>query len=150
MSAALSICITACDEEQELGRCLDAIEAAGLRGDGCEVVVLVDAKSGDGTLEVARSRADRVEVQPYAGDVAQKRACASLGSGEWLLVVDPDEVISPALGRSLGAALSADDATAGFELDRVTPPPGTLDPSRRFLSGLDPPPRPPRGLALRG
>lgn len=126
MSVALSICITACDEEEELGRCLDALEGAGLRGETSEIVVLVDAKSGDGTLEVARARADRVDTHPYDGDVAQKGRCASMAGGEWLLVVDPDEVVSPALGQSVlgvvqggSRGLSA-SAAEGFELDRVT------------------------------
>jgi len=44
-----------------------------------------------------------------------------LASNDWVLVIDPDEVMPPALGRELRAAIDgAGQAVAGFELSRVT------------------------------
>jgi len=54
---ALSVCVLACDEEEELARCLDAVAWAD------EIVVVVDAKSRDGSEKVAREKAHRVEVR---------------------------------------------------------------------------------------
>ncbi len=115
MRPPLSVCLLACDEEHQLARCLEAVRWAD------EIVVVVDAKSRDGSEKVARDRAARVEVRPYAGDVEQKRSCVDLASHDWVLVIDPDEVMSPEMADELQRALaSADDQLSGFELNRVT------------------------------
>jgi len=109
----LSVCVIACNEQEELPRCLASVDFAD------EIVVVVDAKSCDQTLEIAQKSAHHVEVRSYEGDIEQKRYCASLASHDWVLIVDPDEVVSPALRASLGRVLGA-PAAAGYELDRVT------------------------------
>lgn len=116
MTVRISLCITACNEEQALVRCLDA-----LAGFADEIVVVVDAKSVDGTEKVARERADRVEVRPYTGDIGQKSHCVSLARNDWVVVIDPDEVAPPALVRELrDAIVSAGTDVAGIEIDRLT------------------------------
>ncbi len=119
MRAALSVCLLACDEEKELARCLDALAFAD------EIVVVVDAKSSDSSEKIARERGARVEVRPYAGDIEQKSFCVGLATHDWVLVIDPDEVMPPALAEEVRAALAEvaagrDDDVAGFELNRVT------------------------------
>ena len=116
MTVPLSVCLLACNEEQAVERCLRAVAAIA-----DEVVVVVDAKSADGSEKVAREHADRVEVRPYAGDIDQKRYCVSLASHEWVLVVDPDEVVPPALARELRETIeAAGPEVAGVEIDRLT------------------------------
>lgn len=113
----VSVCVLACDEQDELERCLDAVAWAD------EIVVVVDAKSRDGSLAVARRRAHRVETRPYHGDVEQKRHAVSLAKYDWALIVDPDEVVTPALADSIRTALAharVDPEVAGFELNRAT------------------------------
>ena len=111
MSEALSVCVLACDEAEELERCLASVAWAD------EIVVLVDARSADATEDVARRLATRVERRPYAGDVAQKRACSALAKHDWILIVDPDEVVPPELARSiqgvLGAAIDSSTSASG-------------------------------------
>ena len=115
MSSAISACVLACDDEGRLQRCLEDVAWADER------VVVVDAKSSDGSEKIAREHAERVEVRPYAGDVAQKRYCSELASHDWVLVIDPDERMPLRLADELRAALAgaADDVDA-FELNRVT------------------------------
>ncbi|MBW2228970.1 MAG: glycosyltransferase family 2 protein [Deltaproteobacteria bacterium] len=116
MSAGLSACVIACNEEQELARCLDAIVDLV-----DEVVVVVDASSLDGTEKIARERAQRVVVRPYAGDIEQKRHAVGLATHDWVLVIDPDEVVPGECALELRDALQgADDALAGIELNRIT------------------------------
>ncbi|MEZ4333463.1 MAG: glycosyltransferase family 2 protein [Myxococcota bacterium] len=113
----VSVCVLACDEAHELERCLAAVEWAD------DIVVVVDAKSRDGSLAVAERRASRVEVRAYQGDVDQKRHAVSLAKHDWALIVDPDEVVTPALARSIRGALAEalrSPGIAGYELDRVT------------------------------
>jgi len=113
MSARLSVCLLACDEEALLPRCFDSLGFAD------EIVVVVDAKSRDGSEKIARERAQRVELRPYAGDVDQKRYCSELASHDWVLIVDPDEVVSAELASSLRAVLDRSECD-GYEVDRVT------------------------------
>jgi len=115
MTPPISACVIACDEEQALARCLDGLDFAD------EIVVVVDAKSTDGTEKVARERADRVTVRPYGGDVDQKRHCVGLARHDWAVIVDPDEVVTPDLAHELTAAIgAAGPQVAGIEVDRLT------------------------------
>ncbi len=97
--APVSVCVLACDEERELARCLASVDWAD------EIVVVVDAKSRDGSEAVARRLAGRVERRTYAGDVAQKSYAVSLAKHDWVFVLDPDEVVTPALGAAMQRAL---------------------------------------------
>ena len=110
----LSVCVIARDEEARLPRCLESVAWADER------VVVVDARSRDGTEKIARERADRVEVRPYAGDIEQKRHCVGLARHDWVFVIDPDEVMTGALAGALRAALASESAAVGLEVDRAT------------------------------
>lgn len=117
--AAVSVCVLACNEEAELRRCLESVRWAD------EIVVVVDAGSRDGSEKIARELAHRVEVRPYEGDLEQKRYCCSVAGSDWVLVVDPDEVVTPELATELRRVLAVDGgvgstACAGFEINRVT------------------------------
>jgi len=116
VSEKLTVCVIACNEEAVLGRCLDSVAWAD------ELVIVVDAKSHDRTEAIARERADRVEVRPYEGDIEQKRYCTGLASGDWVFVIDPDEVAAASLERELRALLkgAATSRVAGCEINRVT------------------------------
>ncbi len=105
--APISVCVLACDEERELERCLASVDWAD------EIVVVVDAKSRDGSEAVARRLASRVERRAYAGDVAQKSFAVSLAKHEWVFVLDPDEVVTPALGAAMQRALLLADSESG-------------------------------------
>ncbi len=114
--APFSVCVLACDEERELERCLASIAWAD------EIIVVVDAKSRDGSEAVARRLASRVERRPYAGDVAQKSFAVSLAKHDWVFVIDPDEVVAPVLAAAIERALSsaATSDAAGYEVNRAT------------------------------
>lgn len=103
----VSVCLLACDEEEVLARALASVAWAD------EIVVVVDAKSRDGSERIARERASRVERRPYAGDVEQKRFAVSLAKHDWVFVLDPDEVVTPALAAAMEAALATAAGTRG-------------------------------------
>jgi len=115
MSEPLSVCILACDEENELERCIRAVGWAD------EIVVVVDDKSRDGSEVVARQLASRVERRIYAGDVDQKRYATSLAKHDWVLIVDPDEVVSEGLASSIRAVLDG-DGSGGVAVNRMAAP----------------------------
>lgn len=115
MSSGISVCVIARDEEETLSRCLGAVRWAD------EIVVVVDARGGEGTERVARQYATRVERNVYLGDIEQKRHCIELASHEWVLVVDPDEVVTPDLATAIrGALATAEESADGYFLNRIT------------------------------
>ena len=115
MRPSISICIIAYQSEETLPRTLASAAWAD------EVLVLVDAKSTDATEAVARAAATRVEVHPSRGDIATKRECVSWATGDWVMLLDADEVISEELQQSLIDALERAPAErGGFEVNRLT------------------------------
>ncbi len=116
--APVSVCALACNEEQELARCLASVAWAD------EIVVVVDAKSTDGSEAVARRLASRVERRAYAGDVEQKRFAVSLARHDWVFVLDPDEVVTPELSAAMREALAIDPtsgaAPVAYQVNRAT------------------------------
>lgn len=119
--APLSVCVLAYNDEEILARCLDALGFAD------EIVVVLDAKTTDGTEKIAREKASVVDVHRYVGDIEQKQYAIDLASNEWVLLLDSDEVVTSALADEVNQFLnqnlkSSDDASqvAGCEVNRLT------------------------------
>lgn len=79
--------------------------------------MLVDAASGDRTEQVARGAGARVEVRPFAGFPGQRNLALDLARGDWVLFVDADERVSPALAAEVRAATARSDV-AGYWIPR--------------------------------
>ncbi len=109
MKRLLSVCLLACNEADELARAIRSVDWAD------EIVVVVDAKSEDASEQVARQMASRVERRAYQGDVEQKRYAASLAKHDWVLILDPDEVVPEVLGKSIQRVLAEGDAKGSGE-----------------------------------
>lgn len=73
-------------------------------------VVVVDDGSTDGTLEVLRAAGPKVRVverrlEPAGGFAAQRNTGIEAATADWLLHMDIDERITPALAREIRAVL---------------------------------------------
>jgi glycosyltransferase involved in cell wall biosynthesis len=87
----LTVLVVAKNEAHNLAGCLSLARWADER------VVVVDAKSEDATLEIARREADVVAVRPFDDFASQRNAALDLASGDWVLSIDADERVTPAL-----------------------------------------------------
>jgi glycosyltransferase involved in cell wall biosynthesis len=96
----VSALVLARDEARNLPDCLASLAWANER------IVVVDAASRDGTEAVARRLADRVTVRPFDEFAAQRNAALEIASGDWVLAVDADERVTPALEREIRRALT--------------------------------------------
>ncbi|OEY67987.1 glycosyltransferase [Marinobacter sp. X15-166B] len=94
------------NEEDHIAACL---QSARLVAD--EIIVL-DSGSSDRTVEIARQYADIVEVTDWPGFGVQKQRALEKASGDWVLSIDADERITPALAREINHRLAAPDADA--------------------------------------
>lgn len=115
MRAPLSVCMIALDEADNLPRCLDSVLWAD------EVVVVVDDRTRDGTEAIARDYGARVVVRSYAGDIGQKSHAIGLAKHEWVLQIDPDEVVTPELATEIREVVQADSPEcSAWEVNRIT------------------------------
>ena len=88
------------DEEQALARCLESVD--GIVDEMC----IVDTGSSDATVAIARRYGAQVATFDWCDDFAAARnASLSLASGQWILVLDADEVLvdEDRAGRELRA-----------------------------------------------
>jgi glycosyltransferase involved in cell wall biosynthesis len=100
----LSIVIPAYNEEGLLGGCLGSVrEAASACGVRPEVVVC-DNDSTDSTGRIAREHGAKVVFEPVRLISRSRNAGASAATGDWLLFIDADSRLSPAV---LSAMLEA-------------------------------------------
>ena len=94
----LSLCMIVRDEEQMLPRCLAA--AAPM----VDEIVVVDTGSSDATIEIASSFGARVIEHPWTGSFSEARNVSfEAATGDWLLYLDADEVLTPEDGPRLRA-----------------------------------------------
>lgn len=101
----ISFVVPAYNEEQLLGRTLSALNAAARSlGEPFEVVVADDA-STDRTTEIARYHGARVVSVDHRQIAATRNAGARAATGEMLIFVDADTVVTEAAVRASVAAM---------------------------------------------
>lgn len=110
----LSISVICKDEADRIGRCLEAV--AGW----ADQIVVLDSGSTDGTVEVARRYTSEVAVTDWPGYGPQKQRALERCTGEWVLSLDADEVISPELKREIDATLAGDHGCNSFRAPWVS------------------------------
>jgi glycosyltransferase involved in cell wall biosynthesis len=83
-------------------------------------IVIVDGGSSDRTEEIARRFTDRFEVREFRGFGLQKQSALDLCTGDWVLSVDSDEVVSETLRRSIERAVAAPGDKVAFRMKLST------------------------------
>jgi glycosyltransferase involved in cell wall biosynthesis len=85
----LSLCMIVRDEEHFLQRCLESVR------DWVDEMIIVDTGSSDRTRDIARQFTDRVYDFEWIDDFAAARNYAlGKATGDWILVLDADELIA--------------------------------------------------------
>lgn len=100
------------DEEKQIVPCLETLHW------GDEIVVF-DSFSQDATVARATEAGARIRQRAFDNYAAQRNAALDEAHGEWVLFVDADERVTPALADEVQARLtdSADDV-AGYWVPR--------------------------------
>ncbi|MFT4196703.1 MAG: glycosyltransferase family 2 protein [Pseudoxanthomonas sp.] len=110
----LSACIIAFNEADRLGDCLASLAF-------CDEVVVVDSGSTDGTRALAERMGARVLSRPFDGFRNQKQFAVDQAAHDWVLCLDADERVDPALRASIQAERKAGFARApGYRFARLS------------------------------
>lgn len=97
---ALSVVIITKNEEANIARTLESAQWAEER-------IVVDSGSTDRTQEIARQQGARVFEEEWKGYAAQKNSAIAKASGDWVLSLDADELISTDLAENIRRSTSA-------------------------------------------
>jgi glycosyltransferase involved in cell wall biosynthesis len=110
---SLSGLVIALNEERNLGDCLSSLAFA-------DEIVVVDSGSSDATCDIARRMGAVVYANPWPGYGPQKNFGMARASGDWILIVDADERVTPELREEIMRLLSSPGgpAQAAFTVPR--------------------------------
>jgi glycosyltransferase involved in cell wall biosynthesis len=109
----VSVTVITLNEAAHIGGALESVAWA-------DEIVVVDSKSSDETVSIARAHTDRVVVREWPGYVAQKNYAAELAAHDWILSLDADERVTPALASEIRSAVEGGPRHAGYRMPRVT------------------------------
>lgn len=112
---SLSVVLVAQDEERNIARVLSAVKPIA------DEIVLIDSGSTDRTVEIAKELGAVCHYRQWAGFAEQKNYALSLATGDWVLSLDADEVLSPELVTEIKQLLASSSATEydGYRIPRV-------------------------------
>lgn len=103
----ISVCMVAGNEAHRIRRALESVA-----GWTCEIVVITDDAVTDATEEIAASYGAKVIREPWKGISGHRNLASVKATQPWLLALDADEVVSPALRDEISQVLSATGARA--------------------------------------
>jgi glycosyltransferase involved in cell wall biosynthesis len=106
----ISVILITLNEERNIDRCLSSVRWA-------DEIIVVDSFSSDATVERARRYTPHVFQNEYLGSTKQMEWGIGRARGDWILLIDGDEEVSPGLAVELQSA-ARDTTITGFELLR--------------------------------
>lgn len=109
----LSVIIITRNEAANIEACIQSVAFA-------DEVIVLDSGSMDDTVERARRCGARVEISSdWPGFGPQKNRALALASGTWVLSLDADERVTPALAAEIQAVLAAPSYNA-YDIPRLS------------------------------
>jgi glycosyltransferase involved in cell wall biosynthesis len=110
----LSVTLITKNAADTLRRCLESVRWA-------DEIIVVDCGSSDDTATICNEMGVKLTLTgDWPGFGPQKNRALDLAAGEWVLSIDADEWVTPALRAEIEAVLQAPGAHAGFRLPRLS------------------------------
>lgn len=106
----LSVVIITLNAASQLATCLESVRFA-------DDILIVDSGSTDGTQALAERHGARVIQQEWLGFGRQKQFAVDAAKHDWVLCLDADERVTPALQASMEIALQT-PSTAAYRFPR--------------------------------
>lgn len=117
MGVKVSVVIIVKNEERNIEKCLKSVK-------WCDEIIVVDDKSSDKTLEIARRYNAIIYSNSLNGDFSlQRNLGLSKAKNDWVLFLDADEVVSDGLAYEIPGSIRLKDQNLktfdGFYIRRV-------------------------------
>ena len=108
----VSAVIVTLNEEQNIARAIGSLRCA-------DEILVVDSGSRDQTREIAVRLGARVIEESWRGYAAQKNYAAACASNDWILALDADESLTPALETEILELKQAGAKFDGYSFPRL-------------------------------
>ena len=108
----LTVLILTKNEASQIRDCLQSVRFA-------DELLVIDSRSMDATVAIAREHATRIIETDWLGFSATKALGLKEATGDWILWLDADERVTPELEREIGTLLLS-TSVAGYYLARKT------------------------------
>jgi len=112
MRESLSVAMIAMNEEANLPRTLESVRWA-------DEIIVVDSGSKDRTLEIAQSFGAKTSYHALGGHGEQKNVALDLCACDWILLLDADEVLTPALQDEIRQVLNGESRYGAYWIPRL-------------------------------
>ena len=110
----MSACIITFNEADRIGDCLASLAF-------CDEVVVIDSHSTDATRQIAAAAGARVIERAFDGFRSQKAFAVAQAQHDWVLCLDADERVSPALLEAIRAEQARGfPEAAGYRFSRLS------------------------------
>jgi glycosyltransferase involved in cell wall biosynthesis len=111
----LSAAIITYNEEDNIRDCLNSI------ADFVDEIIVLDSFSTDATEAICRQNPKvRFFQHPFNGHIEQKSRALEKCESEWVLCLDADERVTPALRESIEALIASNPDISGAKFPRLT------------------------------
>ena len=95
----ISAVVITLNEEKNIAGCLESLAWA-------DEIVVLDSRSTDRTVEIARKYTDKVFVEAWKGQGPHKNRSVELAQGPWIFSIDADERVTPELAGEIRKAVN--------------------------------------------
>jgi len=112
-SPRITACVITLNEADRIQACLASLSF-------CDEIVVVDSGSTDDTARLAAEHGARVLQRAFDGYRTQKDFAVHAARNDWVLCVDADERVTPALRASIEAARNGGFDVSGYRFARLT------------------------------
>lgn len=108
----LSAVVITRNNEATIRRCAESLEFA-------EEIIVLDSGSTDETMEICKALGAQVhETSEWPGYGPQKNRALGFATGEWVIAIDSDEWITPALRAEIERTIALADAKEAYAIPR--------------------------------
>lgn len=112
MNDKLSVVIITKNEEQKIARCLESVKWA-------DEIIIIDDCSSDGTTQICKSfGATVIENASYGNFDYQRNLGIEKASGDWILQMDADEIVTEELAREIKKAIGNPGRFVAYKFKR--------------------------------
>lgn len=108
----LSVILITKNEAELVGQCLESVKWA-------DEIIVIDSGSTDATVDICRRYTDKVLVTDWPGFGPQKNRALGMATGDWVLSIDADEEVTPALAKEIRSVIQ-DSPYHVFKLPRLS------------------------------